>query len=773
MKLNLKLLTLCLVVATNAWAFEISDVKVEGNRKVESRAIVKLMQSQPGTKMRKEVVAQDIRSLFDLGVFTDVKVFSDGTKLVVVVEEKPSIVDISFSGFNEVSQTDIEKKITTERYRVVDTAMLASDVRLIEEEYAKKGFFLARVKYELEKIDAGKVRLKFYVREGEKVQVGSIEVHGNKAFSDGQIMEGFLSRPVTRMSKISPRSIFQDAIVQRDNEYISLFYKNKGYAKVQTGKPSVTLDASKDFVQVTYNVEEGKQYRIGKIDYTGDSVVTEGEIADERELSSGDVFNYSKFSKDIEKIVDAYGNLGYAFADVAPIPDFNDDDQTVDLDIRVAKGRKVYIGEISITGNTKTRDNVIRRELELSEGELYQGTKLIKAKADIERLGFFEQVQVVRERNEKRSDSLDLKIRVKEKPTGQLQAALGFTPSNNTSESRFFGQGRYEEKNQSGKGWRTAIAGRWNKGDNYSISGEIHDPRFRDSDWSLGGKVFFDSEVVPLLGTPFVGVQAAVSTEVDVTEKRVGGSVTVGRKVIEKVRSSLTYRAEDVETDSPFNLGPQFLKQGFSSSLTLAISRNATNNFIDPSSGSNITLSQKLSGSLLGGIDDYGETALDIDYYFPIDFAENYRTYFRFHSNFSFIYKTTDNQVPFYERYRLGGFNDLRGFPFQSLGPVEPLVLQAGEDAVAYNRGGNKRMVYTLEYFFPLIPEAGLKAVLFGDVGQTFDDGDGLSFDDLEKNIGFGFRWITPIAPFRFEWAYPWVDGKFESKPEFIFFLGY
>ena len=585
-------------------------------------------------------------------------------------------------------------------------------------------------------------------------------------------MEGFLSRPVTRMSKVSPRSIFQDAIVQRDNEFISLFYKNKGFAKVQTGKPSVTLDASKDFVHVTYNVQEGKRYKIGTLGYSGDSLVSLEDIEDERELGPGDVFNYSKFAKDIEKLVDAYGDLGYAFADIAPIPDFNDAEQTVDLDIRVSKGRKVYIREISITGNTKTRDNVIRRELQLSEGELYQGTKLTQAKSDIERLGFFEQVQVIKERSEKRDDSLDLKVRVKEKPTGQLQAALGFTPSNNTSESRFFGQGRYEEKNQSGKGWRTAIAGRWNRGDNYSISGEIYDPRFRDSDWSLGGKVFFDSEVKPLLGTPFVGVQAAVNSQVDVTEQRVGGSVTVGRRLFEKVRSSATYRIEDVETDSPFNLGNDFLKQGLSSSLTLSVSRNATNNFIDPSSGSNITLSQKLSGSILGGIDDFGETSLDADYYIPIDFTENYRTYFRLHSNISFIYKTTSDPVPFYERYRLGGFNDLRGFPFQSLGPVEDLDLP-GRGIVDYNRGGNKRMVYTLEYFFPLIPEAGLKAVLFGDVGQAFDDGRGLSVDDLEKNIGFGFRWITPIAPFRFEWAYPWVDGKLTSKPEFIFFLGY
>ncbi len=773
MKLTIKLIALSFIIATQAFAFKISRVKVEGNRKVESRAILKLMQSQPGTPMSKEVVAQDIRTLFDLGVFTNINVYSSGTTLIVAVSEKPSVVEIAFSGFNEVSEADVEKKISTERYRVVDTAVLASDVRLIEEEYAKKGFFLAKVKYELEEIEKGKVRLKFFVREGKKVQVGSIEIHGNQSFSDGQIMEGFLSRPVTRMSKLSPRAIFQDAIVQRDNEFISLFYKNKGYAKVQTGKPSVTLDASKDFVHVTYNVEEGKQYRIGKIGYSGASLLSSEELEDARELNTGDVFNYSKFSKDIEKIVDEYGNLGFAFADVAPIPDFNDEEQTVDLDIRISKGRKVYIGEISITGNTKTRDNVIRRELQFSEGELYQGTRLTKAKADIERLGFFEQVQVIREKSEKRNDSLDLKIRVKEKPTGQLQAALGFTPSNNTSESRFFGQGRYEEKNQSGKGWKTAIAGRWNRGDNFSISGELYEPRFKDSDWSLGGKVFLDSEVKPLLGTPFVGVQAAVSTEVDVTEKRVGGSITVGRKVVEKVRSALTYRIEDVETDSPFNLGEQFLKQGLSSSLTLSFSRNATNNFIDPSSGSNITLSQKVSGSILGGIDDFGETALDIDYYFPIDFAENYRTYFRFHSNFSFVYKTSSSQVPFYERYRLGGFNDLRGFPFQSLGPTEQLVLESGEDAVPYNRGGNKKMVYTLEYYFPLIPEAGLKAVLFGDVGQAFDDGSGLSFDNLEKDIGFGFRWITPIAPFRFEWAYPWVDGKLSSKPEFIFFLGY
>ncbi len=207
--------------------------------------------------------------------------------------------------------------------------------------------------------------------------------------------------------------------------------------------------------------------------------------------------------------------------------------------------------------------------------------------------------------------------------------------------------------------------------------------------------------------------------------------------------------------------------------MIFSLGRYDTDNNISPTEGSEITLRQKITGGpILRGNYQFMESSLDGTYYYPVDFSDSFRTNFRLFGSVSYIYPYLGQPVPFIERYKLGGYNDMRGYDFDRLGPKFSALRSPGSEPSEYNRGGDKKMYYQLEYFVPLIQEAGIKALLFTDIGRVYDEPEMISFNNMEKDVGFGFRWQTPIAPFRFEWAYPIVDGKLgESK--MIFSIGF
>jgi outer membrane protein insertion porin family len=767
------LILLLLPVWATAWAQygeNVAEIEIRGNAKVESDAIVTLLKTSKGSPLNQANLREDIHTLFDLGYFSDIRVYQKpnlgGITLIFQVVEKPAIVSINFEGNEEVTDDNIKEKLETKLYTIVNEATITTDVRMIEKQYSEKGYYLARVTYTLEKQGANEVNLIFHIDEGGKVLVGQVEILGNAFYTDVDIIAGapgLASRPYTRSSAFSSSSLYQEDFVKRDLEYISFIYRDQGFAEVKVAKPFQFLDTDRQFVRLTFQVEEGIQYYVGKIDVSGDLLFTKEELFEAMKLKPGDLFRHSRFTADIEMLGAKYGDLGYAYADVNPKPTFDREKHTVDLNYEITKGDKVYFGRMTILGNTKTRDNVIRREFEIADSELYSGTGLGNTKANINRLGFFEEVQIIKERDEHDETLLNLNVKVKEKPTGQLQAAIGFTPgSSGTQGSQWFGQGRYDEKNQSGKGWNTNLTGKWNGEDNYSLDAGFSDPRVNDSEWAAGFSTFYSNE------------KRRDYTDVVITDKVIGGSVFLGRKIIEQIRGRITYRIQKKTIDSGGQyLLSRFYDDGISSSMIFSLARLAVDNYIDPTSGTDVTLRQNFTGGeVLRGDQQYMESTLDATGYLPIDFSETYRTYFKLRGLVSYIYPMSGEPVPFSERYRLGGYNDLRGFDYASIGPSYSLMRAPGGLSKAINKGGDKKVLMQLEYFMPLIPEAGIKSLLFGDMGRVYDDEETLEFKDFKKDVGFGFRWITPIAPFRFEWAYPIEDGRLGDM-EIIFYIGY
>jgi outer membrane protein insertion porin family len=747
----------------------IVDILVRGNGKVEADAIVTMLRTRKGDVLDPKTLREDIKTLYELGYFRTVRVLRasapGGMKLIIQVEEKPAIIGIKFEGLEDVEDTEFREKLETKLYTIVNEAIITNDLRMIEKHYIEKGYYLARATYSLDTASSGnEVTLIFHVAEGGKVMVGDVYLLGNKFFTVGDLVSKMAMQPYSRSAAYSSSSLFQDDYLKRDLEMMSYFYRDSGFMEIKIAKPVTQLDSDREFVRLTYQVEEGIQYYLDSIDLEGDLLFPKKELLEAMKLKSGGVFRQSQFNADMEMLIDKYGDLGYAFVDVQPVPTFNRETHKASLVYQITKGDKIYFGEMLVVSDSnKTRDNVLRRDFEVTDAELYKTTGLSETRKNIDRLGFFEEVQVLRERSEQEQTMLNLKFKVKEKPTGMLNASLGFSPGQGTTESSWTFQGSFSEQNLFGRAYYSQIKANWNGERTYSLDLDFSNPRVNDSLWSTSLNLFYRNSV------------QAILDDVEMQDKRIGASLGVGRKIIELIRGTITYKITRIQqTSDKFVLDRYMIDDAIASSVIFGLSRVSVNNYIDPSDGSRIGLSHQITGGpVLGGTQRFQESSGYATVFYPIDFTETFRTYFRWHNLVSYVFPQDDNiPVPISERYKLGGYDDMRGFMWSSIGPHVNLLRAPGGYPTRYNKGGDKKILSQLEYFVPLIPEAGIKAIFFTDWGQVFDDSQALSLENLYRDAGFGFRWITPIAPFRFEWAYPWVDGHFgEGRP--IFSIGY
>jgi outer membrane protein insertion porin family len=744
----------------------VAKMTVRGNGKVESSAILTLLESKEGSPLKPDQVRNDIKILYDLGYFSDVQIFkkavAGGVELIVQVVEKPAIMTITFTGLEEITEETIKEKMETKLYTIVNESTITTDLRMIETQYVEKGFYLATVTYKLDKLNENEVALTFIISEGGKVLVGDVAVLGNQYFTDADIIGKFASQPYSRGAAFTNGPLYQDEKVKRDLEFLSYYYRDQGFAEVKVAKPISFLDPDRQFVRLTFQVEEGIQYNVGKIAVTGDLLFPEAELIAAMKLKPGGLFRHSWFlQNDLEMLMNKYRDLGYAYVDIDPKTTLDRERKIVDINYVIAKGEKVYFGEMTIVGNTKTRDNVIRREMKVADAELFHGTNLSDTKKNINRLGFFEEVQIIEERDKDDEKLLNLKVRVKETHTGQLQAAVGYTPGGETKAS-WFGQGKYDEKNQHGKGWNTSFTGQFKNSKNYQLELGFTDPRVNDSEWSLGIDGTYEEK------------EATYSQGVNFTETQTRVGVTVGRKIIELIRGSLTLeRTLTVQKTDEFILD-QFRSDGFMNSAILGLNRREVDNYLDPSDGSLLSVSHRFTGGpILHGDYQFMETFAAASYYYPIDFSDTYRTYFKLDVHLGRLWPSGDEKIPFSRRYRLGGFKDIRGFDYDSIGPKFRILSAPGDSATEYSKGGDKELYFQLEYFLPLIQEAKIKALVFGDMGRVYDEDEAIQLSGFSKDVGVGLRWITPIAPFRFEWAYPIQEDGSLGDVKVIFNIGY
>ncbi len=715
--------------------FRVDSIEITGNRKVESEAIIEKLNTQKEMMLDNYLLRKDLSRIYDMKYFEEVEAFhktsGDKNILLFKLKEKPIISKITFDGNDEINDDDLKGQVKTKEFNILDISTLKNDVLLLQKHYEEKGYFLALATYKITDNKNGSVDVKFHIKEWDKVRVKKITFLGNKAINDEELKNFMQTREESYFSFLSGSGNFKEMNFQTDVERLKYYYKTKGYLQVNVQNPEVTASEDKKWIFITVRLTEGPQFSVNDISFNGELLFTEAEMMEKLKMKSGEIYNEENLRLDIQTLTEMYQDKGYAFANVLRTLEIVPGENKVDIIFSFEKGVIAYFGKITMKGNNKTRDKVIRRELRIHEGEMYSGSKLRTSKDNVNRLGFFQPESVIFNTiTRKGTDNiLDVEISIKERATGQISLGAGYSTA-----TQGFIQASVAQNNFRGLGQNI------NLNLSYSQLQQIYnlgftEPYLFDTKWTAGWDYY---QTVSFFIRSFAYTKR-------------GGDVRVGHPIFEYTRLFLTYRYEDNEVRDVINaaIDPK-VENGSSSALQASIIRDKRNNIFEPSSGYYANSSLEYTG--LGGTMRWIKGELEGRYYKPIigDLV------FRSRLNVSQLFKTTERDIPRIEKFSMGGARNMRGFNIEDIG-VRRRALNTNTGSIdTFNFGGLFSLLGTLEFEHPLVKEAGLKWVVFYDTGNVYEKRIGYNGDyRLRANYGFGFRWFSPIGVLRFEFGFP------------------
>ena len=547
---------LLLFYGLSAFAQTIEKIEIKGQKKVEEAAIRGKLQLKKDTKFNAKLLRKDVQALFDLGYFYDIQVErfnskSGGVRLVFTVTEKPTIAEIDFQFNDEVDDDELLDTTGLKQYEILDISKVRTAIEKMEKFYEEKGYFLARVKYRVESLkDKDKVKLIFEVQENEQVTVKKVKILGAQKIPSGKLKDVMITKEGGFFSGMSGSGAYKQDAFDRDIQMLNVFYFNEGYVQAKISRPQVYVTPDKKGIYITIRIDEGEKFSVGELGFGGDLLFSEEELLKEVGLEEGKVFSYSALQADLRSLQAKYGDLGYAFANPIPRTRIREKDRLVDITFEIDKGEKVYIGEINVKGNTKTRDKVLRRELRIREGELYNETRKRESLANIKRLGFFEEVNFVTSTPRNSHNTLNIEIQVKERSTGTIQLGAGYS-----SFQGFVLNGQVNQINLLGRGQRLGASLSWAKTEQlFNIN--FTEPYYKDTEWEVG----FD-------------VYSRKRTLLDYAEKKLGGGVRFGHPLAPYLKGVIGYKIDDTTLDlldsSDPLIFPTETTNGITSSLTL------------------------------------------------------------------------------------------------------------------------------------------------------------------------------------------------------------
>jgi outer membrane protein insertion porin family len=732
--------------------YSIYGVDVQGYKRIDPAAIKAQLSSQSGSVSSSQINS-DVKTLYNSGFFDQVTVSmvpsaSGRAVLRYDVVEKPIARKIFIKGNDAVSESDLADVVKIEGKRFVDKAKLQALVRKAQSYYQGQGFYDAALEYATAPVGENEVDVTFTVNEGKRYRVREVSIQGAKDLdADDMSSEMNIKTYKWWNSWLFGTGRVNQEMMDADKQVLRQYLMDHGRLDGQVGEASV--EKRDDGLYVSFDITEGKEYKIGKVKASGDLV---GASPDKTlkgvKSESGEVFNASQVREDIFSITDKFADEGYAFANVIPNTVMNREDGTVDLDFTSTQGQKVRINNISITGNEKTYDHVIRRWLTIGEQETYSGSKIKRSQTLLQRLGAFDEVSIT---NKATSDpaAVDLEVVVKEATTGSFSAGAGYSTQNGSlfntrvSENNLFGTGRKLNLNLDFGSQVT----------NQILS--IDDPRLNDS-WFTGGlDLFRTTRQYNDFDREVAGGSGALGYPLE----RVFGETFLD------INANLKYELQHVNINDVEDYASQFVKnsegKSVASSITPSLIRNTINNPLNPTRGSKQVLSVEFAG--LGGDQEFYLVEARNSWFYPL--AETSFGEFVISDRTSFGYGESMNDDPFplFRRFFPGGINSVRGFRNRTLGP---------EDLNGREYGGSKQFVNNIELIFPLINSAGFKGVIFYDVGQAFDDNEPIALDGLRQAWGYGIRWNSPMGPIRVEFGYPIARQDGERGVQTMFSFG-
>jgi outer membrane protein insertion porin family len=726
---------------------KVSDVRLKGLSRADKNTVRYYIHARAGEPYDPIVAAEDIRKLYTLGFFDDIRLdLSEapaGVALTYIFKEKPFVREIVLTGLKEVEENAVRPKIKTQKGTFFRQDYIPWDNDRIKQVYRNKGFYFSDVRAVVRKLKDNQVDVEFIVDEGHKITVGALRFRGAKAFTERTLKGQVETEEASWYSSVSESGAYKRDALKTDLLRLESYYHDNGYIKVKVFDPEVEVDKEKRKIYLTLPVSEGEQYRVGKVEVTGDDIYTSEELSEKIKLKAGDVFNRGQFRQDIFDMTEMYSRKGYAFANVIPALESHDDTKTVDVKIHTQKGRKVYLGQIKIVGNDATRDKVIRREFRLQEGELFDSEKLKRTKQRINNLGFFESVEI--EQRSKQEDLLDIEVKVAERNTGQISASVGYSSLEN-----LLLQGQVKWSNLLGRGQELSMSvNSSSRRMDYSLS--FNEPAIFDREVSAGFDTYNNTFTYDAYES-----------------KTTGGSVKTGKSLGEYLYARMGYRFEQNEVTiiNRTTAGSYLLAQEGkfdAGSIFPSLTYDTRNDPYSPSAGQKLLASADLAG--LGGSGRYYRLTGEYTIYKGLPF----NTTGMFHGKIGRADGYEGQAIPITQRFFMGGPTTLRGFTIRDIGPKDT-------NGEAVGGGALLQLNTELQYHFSRY----FRGFVFYDRGNVYgrDDYKNNTTDklfDLEQmrhSWGFGVHFFSPVGPISLAYGFKLDQRPGESPSEFHFTIG-
>jgi outer membrane protein insertion porin family len=741
--------------------FVIKDIRVEGIQRTEAGTVFSYLPVRVGETYNDEKGAAAIKALYATGFFKDVRLEIEGDVLVVSVEERPAIAGVDFSGIKEFDKEQLTKAlkdIGLGESRIFDKALVDRAEQELKRQYLSRGLYGVQITTTVTPVERNRVNINFAVDEGEVSRIKQINIIGNKAFPEKELLGLLNLRTPGWFTWYTKADQYSKQKLTGDIEALRSFYLNRGYLEMQVESTQVSITPDKRDIYITINISEGDKFTVGDVKLEGEMFGREDELRSLVELKTGDVYSGEKLAESVKKISERMGNFGYAFANVNANPEINREKKEVSFTVLVDPGKRVYVRRINIAGNTKTRDEVIRREFRQFENSWYDGEKIRLSRDRVDRLGYFKEVNIETPEVPGSTDQVDVNMTVAEKPTGNILLGAGFSSS-----EKLMLTGSIQQANAFGSGNTLGIDVNTSRR-NRTIAVSQTTPYFTDDGVSRSYEVFLRTTRPPEVNTG------------DYVVETTGANIKFGVPFseVDTVFFGIGIERTDVQTYTGvpgFNDSPELYKRYVtdfgdgttatttSFPLTAAWQRDSRDSALVPTVGryQRVNVEFAPAGSLR-----YYRAMYQHQWFRPLFRAVTLAV----NGEIDYGHGLGGKPYPIFKNFYAGGIGSVRGYEGSSLGPRarngDPL-------------GGTSRIIANAELQFPF-PGSGndrtLRWFTFFDAGNVFAEGAKMKVSELRYSVGAGISWVSPIGPLKLSYGVP-VNAKTDDrKQNFQFQLG-
>ncbi|NCC21808.1 MAG: outer membrane protein assembly factor BamA [Alphaproteobacteria bacterium] len=726
----------------------VRDIRVTGVERIESSTVISYMDVRPGDAMSQETLDRALKSLFRTGLFADVRLRQDGDVLEVQVVENPIINQIAFEGNDDIDDEELRAEIQLRPRQVFTRTKVQSDLNRLHQVYRRNGRFSVEIDPKVIRLDQNRVNLVFEINEGDVTKVKSIKFIGNERYNDDALRSEISTKESRWYRFLSTSDRYDPDRLAYDEELLRRFYLSQGYADFQIASSVAELSQDRKHFFITFTLDEGDRYRVGDITVRSSLRDFNPErLSDHIVIKEGDWYDVSAVQQSIDNMVTALGDMQYAFVDIDPSIKRNPDVDTVDLTFSINESPRVFVERIDIKGNVRTLDKVVRREIELVEGDPFVRSKLLESEKNIRNLDYFEMVEL-RARPGTAADRSVVEVDVSEKSTGELSIGAGFSTNDGPLADL-----RIRERNLLGRGQDMLFAATI-AGERTEFDFSFTEPYFLNRDLSAGFDLFH--------------ITRDLQDEASFDQERTGGAVRIGYPLSESWNQTVRYRYERNIIENVKEGASRFVSEQAGTRRTSAVSQRVTYDDRDsrlfPTEGTWAWFDTEVAG--LGGDAQYVSGKIGASWYYPVFES----VVFNLLGEGGAITGWGDENVAINERFFLGG-STLRGFERAGLGPRDVVT----DDSL----GGNLFYRGSAEFSFPvgLPEELGIKGHTFTDFGSAWDVDNATGADVVDESsvraaAGLGLSWRSPLGPIRVDYALPYVKEDYDKEEHFRFSFG-